>query len=179
MEKLPGPNHVETLEARYWWLHALRIGGQHERVVAMADELESRYRAAGMKATSLARVLFLKGTNLNSLGRHAAGEPALREALAIYLKETPQAWNTANCKFHLGAALANQQKSAEAEQLLLAAFNDMTERLAQTPPWGQNHRREVAARLVAFYTGQKRTDEVARWEQVRDGLAATAAQQGP
>ena len=132
--------------------------------------MASRHRAAGTKGTRLAEVLFQKGSNLNRVGRPAEGEPALREALAIYLKETPQAWNTANCKFHLGATLANQQKSAEAEELLLAAFNDMTERVGQTPAWGKNHRSEVATRLVKFYTAQSKNDEATKWQQQLDAL---------
>ena len=175
MEKSPGPSHAETLEARYWWLIAVRISGQSERVIVMAGELASRWRAAGTKATRLADVLFQKGSNLNRVGRPAEGEPALREALAIYLKETPQAWNTANCKFHLGATLANQQKSVEAESLLLAAFNDMSERMGQTPAWGKNHRRQVAERLVALYAALDKADEAANWQQQLDALCAETA----
>jgi hypothetical protein len=170
MEKSPGPSHAETLEVRFWWMHAVMIRGPSERGIAMADELASRCRAAGTKATRLADILMKKGSNLNRIGRPAEGEPALREALAIFLKETPQPWNTAYCKFQLGAALASQQKSAEAEQLLLAAFNEMTERLAQTPLWGQSHRREVATRLVKFYTAQSKSDEAAKWQQQLDAL---------
>ena len=105
LEKSQGPNDAETLEGRYWWLLAVRDCGQYERAIEMADELASRWRAAGNKPTRVADVLFQKGSNLNRIGRHADGEPALREALAIYLKETPQAWNTANCKYHLGAVV--------------------------------------------------------------------------
>jgi hypothetical protein len=125
----------------------------------------------------VADVLFQKGSNLNRLRRHADGEPALREALAIYLKETPQAWNTANCKYHLGAGLANQKKSAEAESLLLAAFSEMTERIAQTPTWGKHHRRLVAEQLVALYTAWDKTDEAAKWQKERDALPPLAPAQ--
>ena len=174
MEKSPGPSHAETLEARYWWLIAVRISGQYERVIEMADKLASQWRAAGNKPTRVADVLFQQGSNLNRIGRPAEGEPVLREALGIYQKETPQAWNTANCRFHLGATLANQRKFAEAEQLLLDAFNDMTERVAQTPAWGKQHRSEVAARLVEFYKAQNNTDEAVKWEQQLRSLAAAA-----
>jgi serine/threonine protein kinase len=170
LEMSRGPNDVETLEARYWWLLAVRDGGQYERVIEMADELASRHRAAGTKGTRPADVLFQKGSNLNRIGRPADGEPALREALAIYLKEAPQAFQTANCKYHLGAGLADQQKNSEAEQLLVAAYNEMTERLFQTPTWGRNHRSLVAARLVKFYTAQGKSDEATKWQQQLDAL---------
>src|SRR5262245_29944222 len=129
MEKSPGPDHAETLDARYWWMNAVTISGPSERVIAMAEELASRHRAAGTKGTRLADILFKKGSHLNRIGRPAEGEPALREALAIYLKETPQAWNAANCKYHLGAGLANLQKFDEAEGLLVSAFDEMTQRI--------------------------------------------------
>jgi eukaryotic-like serine/threonine-protein kinase len=174
LEKSPGPNHVETLEARYSWLIGLRDCGQYERVIEMADEVAAQFRAAG-NPTRVADVLFQKGSNLNRVGRPADGEPALREALAIYLKETPQAWNTANCKYHLGAGLASQRKFAEAEQLLLSAFDEMTERIKLTPAWGGNHRSLVAASLVKLYTDQQKNDEAAKWQMELNDLRAPAS----
>jgi tetratricopeptide (TPR) repeat protein len=174
LEKSQGPNDFETLEGRYWWLIAVRDFGQYERAIEMADELATRWRAAGNKPTRVADVLFLKGSNLKRLGRPADGEPVLREALAIYLKETPQAWNMSNCKFHHGAALANQQKFDEAEQLLLAAFEEMTVRIALTPTWGSNHRAFVAEQLVKLYTVQSKGDETAKWQQQLDALTTTS-----
>lgn len=177
LEKSPGPHHLDTLEARNSWLIGMRDCGQYERVIEMADDLAAQWRAAGMPIRA-ADVLFQKGSNLIRVGRPAAGEPALRETLAIYLKETPQAWNTANCKYHLGAGLASQQKFAEAEQLLVAAFEEMTERIALTPTWGGGHRRLVAARLVKFYAEQNKSDEAARWQRQLDALAGPAPPSG-
>jgi tetratricopeptide (TPR) repeat protein len=170
LETSQGPNHIETLEGRYWWMLAARDCGQYERVIEMADDLVSRWKAAGTKPTRVADVLFQKGSNLNRMKRHAEGEPPLREALAIYLQETPEAWTTANCKYHLGASLANQQKFAVAEEMLLTAFDEMTQRIAVTPTWGGKHRGLVAESLVKLYSQHSKHDEAKKWQQQLDAL---------
>ncbi|HZN36336.1 MAG TPA: serine/threonine-protein kinase, partial [Pirellulaceae bacterium] len=178
MEKSRGSGDMETLEARYWWMLAARDCGQLPRAIELADDLAPRWRAARTRPTRVADVRIHQGSNLVRLQRPAEGEPHLREALAIYLKETPQAWNTANCKQWLGTALARQEKFAEAEELLVAAFNDMTERIAQTPVWGQNHRAEIAQRLAAIYSAQDKTAESAHWQSVWEQLAGAAPPSG-
>ena len=77
-------------------------------------------------------------------------------------------------KSWLGAALQDQGKLAEAEPLLLAAFNEMTERLDTTPNYGKLYRRDPAFRLVVLYTAQNKADEAAAWQKRFDALPGAA-----
>jgi tetratricopeptide (TPR) repeat protein len=175
LEKLRGPNDTEVLAGMHLWMLAVRDRGWLFQAAEIAGDLAARRRGAeGSESIGLAGDLLDQGSNFVNAGRPADGEPALREAVAIYTKKTPQAWNAANAKSWLGIALHNQQKIAEAEPLLLAAFAEMTERIGATPAWGQNRRRYIVERLIALYTAQSKSDETAKWQQQLDALTTTS-----
>ena len=176
LEKSKGLKDPESLEGRRQRLLAVQASGQHLRAAEMAGDLARRWRDAdSSRPVRLADVLLAQGSCFVKAGRPADGESALRESVAIYSQKAPQGWNLANAKYWLGTALLDQKKFGEADSLLNAAFAEMTERIDLMPPWGKNHRRDVAARLVALYEAQGKSLEAAQWHKELDALSAAAS----
>lgn len=171
MERHGGIEKTEILEGRHQWMLAVQGRNDHLRTAEMARELASQWRGVDpSQPLRLASALLVQGSSFVKAGRPDDGEPALREAVAIYAKTSPQSWTIANASQWHGAALQEQGKLAEAEPLLVTAFTEMTERLDQMPRWGKNHRKEIVQRLIALYTAQNKPDEAAKWQQQLDAL---------
>ena len=78
---------------------------------------------------------------LTRRGDHAAAEPRYREALAILRKVyAPENWMIANTEANLGACLTRLGQIEEAEEVLLAAYDDLVAAL------GEDHRRAQKTR---------------------------------
>jgi hypothetical protein len=91
------------------------------------------------------------GECLLGQNKFAEAEPPLRECLAIRAEK----WPNHNSYFHtqsmLGAALAGQQRSAEAEPLLWTGYQGLAAR-EQAIPFHDKHRvKDALDRLMQFY----------------------------
>jgi tetratricopeptide (TPR) repeat protein len=106
------------------------------------------------------------GYNLVQLGAWGEAEAVLRESLRIREKEQPDAWNTFNTRSLLGAALAGQEKYADARPLLVQGFEGLKARAAQIPePVRALRLGEAADRLVRLYEAQGKKEEAAKWRK--------------
>ena len=176
LENLLGPKHADVLSDRRSWILAVLNLRQYDRAVALAAELVDRRRqAAAGSPTSLAADLIVQGRSLVNADRAVEAVPRLREALAIYVKETPQSWNTAQSKYWLAIALSAEQQYAEAEALFIAAYAEFTDQIGQTPTWGRSHRGDALQRLVALYEVQDKRAEAAKWQKISDDLNTAVA----
>ncbi|MBX9584033.1 MAG: tetratricopeptide repeat protein, partial [Gemmataceae bacterium] len=116
----------------------------------------------------LGNVLAMSGKRLLPLDP-AAAEPVLRECLELREKLNPKAWNTANARSLLGAALLLQGKPAEAEPLLVAGYAGLLADRANIPPMpaAQANLPDAADRLVELYAALGKPDEAKRWRAER------------
>jgi hypothetical protein len=105
---------------------------------------------------------------LLKFGLPGDAEPVLRECLAIRLQKEPDAWTTFNTKSMLGAALLGQKKYADAEPLLLAGYEGMTQRAAKIPPQGQVRLTEALEQLVQFYDDSGEPKKAAELRQKKN-----------
>jgi eukaryotic-like serine/threonine-protein kinase len=93
---------------------------------------------------------------------------ALQRAREVLAKQQPTIqWLRADVSSLLGAALAGQEKYAEAEPLLVSGY----EGLRDVPGSPRTRLRKSLERLVAFYTTSGRTAEVAPWRARLHALA--------
>jgi len=104
-----------------------------------------------------------------------AEEITLR-CLAIRLKLRPDDWSVFNAQHLLGAARAGQKRSTEAESLLIKGYEGMRDRAASIPPFHQPRLGEAVLRIVGFYAGIGRTDQVAKWQAEFNQLPREARQ---
>jgi eukaryotic-like serine/threonine-protein kinase len=173
-----GPNQtnpivMDTLAAAYaeagQFTNAVRV--QQEAIALLQNEQQkkdfaSRLRLydAGMpyrNPDSSAQ----QATTLLANGKCAEAEPLARECLAIREKQIPDDWRTFNARSLLGGSLLGQKKHAEAEPLLLAAYEGMKQREARIPMNGRPRLKETLQRLVQLYDATGRPDQAAEWKQ--------------
>jgi hypothetical protein len=100
----------------------------------------------------------------------AEAEAKLRESLAVAQKIQPDDWTTFDTRSLLGEALVMQKKYAEAQPLLLAAYEGLKQRQAGLPLEGRGSLTRAATRLVQLYQAWGKTDQAARWQEVLDSL---------
>ena len=98
-------------------------------------------------------------------GDYGQAEPKARDCLAIREKAMPGHWLTENARSMLGGALLGQKKYAEAEPLLVAAYEGMAKLEATIPAGRKNRVSEALDRLVKLYE-----------ERAADGDADRAAE---
>jgi serine/threonine protein kinase len=92
-------------------------------------------------------------------------EAPLREFLELLEKQTPDSWQTFNVKSLLGASLLGQKKFADAEPLLLEAYQGMKKREKTIPLQAKVSLIEAAQRLVQLYDDWGKTEEADRWRE--------------
>jgi serine/threonine protein kinase/tetratricopeptide (TPR) repeat protein len=110
-------------------------------------------------------IAFFLGTLVRILraqGRLAEAEPFAREWLGIGEKKMTNHWQTFNARHALGAILLAQNKYAEAEPLLLSAYEGMKQHADKTASQVRNLA-AAAGSLVQLYEATGRSDQAAVW----------------
>lgn len=103
--------------------------------------------------------------------RFADAEKLLRESLVV-LERTPNGWQTYQARVMLGAALTGQKKFAEADALLIPAYEGMKQQSAQIRKPTKVRERllaDAADRVAESFRAQMKTDDEKKW---RDAAAA-------
>ncbi len=137
-----------------------------DRLVALrgslaADDPELAGAAAQLAAVEIAS------------SRYTEAEQLAREALTILEKKHPEDAPTANTRGLVGASLLGQQKYAEAEPVLLSAYESMQRCEARSSMEGQRTLKQMLERLVQLYTLTGRTNDAAEWKKKLAGLDLT------
>ena len=79
-------------------------------------------------------------------------------------RRAPDDVRTYSAKTWLGAALAGQNRFAEAEPLLLEGYRGMKERESSIPAQGRFRVREALDRIIALYLAWEKPEEAAKWQ---------------
>jgi tetratricopeptide (TPR) repeat protein len=146
--------------------------GDFRAAEVTAREAIAAYRKAPSDVMVVTALIALS----HSLVAQRRGEeaiPHLREALDV-TEKNPQArfpWFKGEVQSTLGAALAAQRQSTEAETLLLAGYEALRDLPATPPP----RLRAALERLVAFYVATGRSAEAVPWRNRLQGLDAAAS----
>jgi hypothetical protein len=111
--------------------------------------------------------------NLNRLGgcrvalkKFAEAEAPLRDSLAIYMQKQPKAVMRHDTASLLGAALAGQEKYAEAETLLVGSAKVFLGSAAKLSPANKKLAQAAVQRVSDFYAAQGNAQEAARWRKL-------------
>jgi tetratricopeptide (TPR) repeat protein len=130
-----------------------------------AQVVEMQRRAAGGNAVATYGTQSQWGWTQMMLGRLADAERTLRDAFDALSRVSPVAWERHNTAGMLGAALAQQQRYAEAEPLLVTGWEGM----ANGAPLNANiaarmTRQQVGEALLALYTATNNSAKRAEWQ---------------
>jgi tetratricopeptide (TPR) repeat protein len=152
------------------WSLALEKIGRYEKAVEVSGQLVAARRSADSRPLDLAYALLIRGRILFKLNRPAEAEPLFRDSLTLRAKADPTSAETASSKMWLGTALHGQRKDAEAETLLVEAFNGLAVPKNVVREWVPAELQLTAERLIAIYTAQNKPIEAAAWQKRLDGL---------
>jgi serine/threonine protein kinase/tetratricopeptide (TPR) repeat protein len=128
-----------------------------EVVTLRTKYLVKEHAATAVAMSSLATVL-------RRQGKFAEAEPFYRECLAIRERKIPDAWYTFYTRAMLGGTLLEQKKFAEAEPLLLSAYEGMKQREVNIRDRSKLFP-EVLDQLIQLYEATNRPDQVAEWKR--------------
>jgi serine/threonine protein kinase len=104
----------------------------------------------------------------------AAAEAVLRECLAVHRARHPDGRATASLSALLGEALLGQKKYADAEPLLLSAYEGLR-RDAETSPQSRVESTNVVERLVQLYDAWGKKDRADEWRKRQDASKQAAS----
>jgi len=148
-----GPEHPETLGARYNLASACKLRGDYEAAAAEGERaLADAERTYGPNHIEIALLLDLLGEVYIALNRRAAALFALERALAIKENTGASGWELAVTLGKLGEFYLSEGKYGECEPLLIRALNIKQQILGKHDP-------SLAAdlkRLAEVYTAQGR-----------------------
>jgi eukaryotic-like serine/threonine-protein kinase len=106
-------------------------------------------------------------------------EKTLSECLSIRRKTQPETWSTFNTQSLFGAALLGQKKYAEAEPVLLNAYEGLKQREASIPSHSKERLYDALDRLIELYIVTKKPDDVRKWKAERAKYPAEQKQAAP
>lgn len=153
-EAFQGSDETETADCRNQLAVAHRLAGQ-------ADEA-SRLFDRSTNTPAHANALAIRGTMLLAEKKPAEAEMALRECLVVRQRNQAEEWTTYETRSLLGKALADQQKFADAEPLLVEGYEGMKQREATIPTRDKPRLTKALERLVAYYEARGMNAEAAR-----------------
>ncbi|MCL6503968.1 MAG: serine/threonine-protein kinase, partial [Pirellulales bacterium] len=153
-------------------INAYEAARQFERAEAWRRKWAAHVKeTAGADSLPYAGELAALGLKLLQQKKYGVAEGVLRECLAIREEQQPEAWSTFNAQSMLGEALLGQEKHAEAEPLLLAAYEGLKARQEEIPPPVRVQRLvEAVDRLIALHTALNRPEDVQRWQAEKSRL---------
>jgi serine/threonine protein kinase len=97
--------------------------------------------------------------------KYVAAEQPLRESLAVYQKKHPKTLLRYGTESLLGAALAGQEKYADAEPLLVNSAREMLAAAGHLPPADRRLLVACVQRVVDLYDAWQRPDDAAVWRK--------------
>jgi serine/threonine protein kinase len=96
--------------------------------------------------------------------KFSEAESPARECLAMLGEKSPDDWRAYHAQRMLGASLLGQNRYAEAEPLLLLAYEGMKQREAKIPAVSKVSLKDALQALVQLYELQGRSDQAADWK---------------
>jgi hypothetical protein len=99
-----------------------------------------------------------------ALSKLERAEPLLREAVANVEKAAPDDWNRYNALSLLGWSLLGQRRYAEAQPVLIAAYEELKAREDRIPVPQRSRLRRAAERVVRLYEDWHKPDQATVWK---------------
>jgi tetratricopeptide (TPR) repeat protein len=162
-----GPDHPDTFKSVINLAQTLETADRlSEAEVLWNTMLAVQRRRLAADDLGLAETLTWLGVNLRRQQRFAEAEPLFRESLAIREKRGPADWLTSNTRSQLGSTLASLKQYAEAESLLLVAFEELMARESQIPAKSRARTIDAAGqRIVQLYRAWGQPEKAKEWTE--------------
>jgi tetratricopeptide (TPR) repeat protein len=151
--------------------HIYTRAGQYEKAEPLFRERATRTKITdGATSREYTAVLTLFGENQLAQRKWDSAESILNEALTIRAKAAANDWTTMESKSLLGAAYLGQKKYVEAELLLLAGYQGLTQPGVPQSSATKRHLAETVEHLATLYDAVGKPAETAKWRNVLSTL---------
>jgi tetratricopeptide (TPR) repeat protein len=159
-----GAEHPDTLDIQENLARACDNAGElpHAEELFRAV-LAGRRHTLGPEHPATMSALVQCGQNLNAQKRYSVAKALLRSGLTVCEKSGVDSWEHYSIMAVLGSSLVGEQKYAEAETLLLRAYEKMKERESQVAVRDRLLVKKTAERLGKLYHDQNRMDQARDW----------------
>jgi serine/threonine protein kinase len=167
-------------------LHTLKLGPDHYTTMIFSGNLATVYRDTGrlneartlfeetlrrqmakLSADHPSRLLVLNHTGacLLKMKKYDEADVLLRDCLALRTRKAPGEWWVSHTKSHLGQAATGLKRYAEAEALLLGAYQELSSRNDKIPARNRHYIGEAAQALVDLYEAWGKEEQAAPWRK--------------
>jgi tetratricopeptide (TPR) repeat protein len=171
-----GPTHPTTLKAMVNLSSTLERAREYDQAAEQRQELVALTKEKyGAQSVEAAVELNNLGHNLLVQKRHADAELVTREALAIREKLIPDDWRVFETRGLLGAVLSGKGGYADAEPLLLNAYDGLKQHESGIPDGRKYFIEPAMTRLVQLYKLWKKPAQAAEWQRKLDELNPAVA----
>jgi serine/threonine protein kinase/tetratricopeptide (TPR) repeat protein len=171
-----GPEHPSTLTTMQRLAAVEEDMGKLTEAEARLRRLLSISQRQGGSAVNVATYETMLGRILLKQQKFNEAEGVLRPALAVRTAKQPNNWTTLVTRYALGGALAGLARFAEAEPLLVSAYEGLAKRVTALPAEGKVRLKETLELLVRLYASWGKPEQSAAWQQKLDEFKATGAQ---
>jgi tetratricopeptide (TPR) repeat protein len=147
-------------------LHAYKTLGKLDKTELLQRDIAEFWKSkAGPESIEYAKQLGLLSVTLVDERKWTDAESLLRQCLAIRRAKEPDEWLTFSVQSWLGKALLGQERYADAEPLLVDAFEKLKERETEIPTAARVVFADTLQHLVQLYDGWGKEDEAAKWRK--------------
>jgi serine/threonine protein kinase len=169
-----GNDHTDTLDSMRLLGALYESEGRYSEAEPLfLQTLEARRRVLGVKhADTLASLADLGELRLDQ-GKYSDSESLLRECLDMQKQTKADDYRVYWTQSLLGASLGGEQRYAEAEPLLVSAFEGMQRRQASVTASFRQKLKKAAGQIVQLYEHWSKPDKADEW---RKKLAELQAQ---
>jgi hypothetical protein len=168
-----GADHPDTQRTRHnlggVYFHSRRYADAEPLLTAWLDQQRPKLAADDLQ---IAACLVAIGECRVMLAKYVTAEAALRDSLAILQKKQPNDILWHHSTSLLGAALAGQQKYADAEPLLLQSANVFKANAAKLPAPVRPLVLAAVQRVIDLYDAWQRPDDAQHWRKELEKLKA-------
>ena len=161
-----GEEHPSTLLSMYNLAALYESQDEPAKAEALYSKvLAVRHRVLGPEHPDTIVVLASLGRLRMAERKYAEAEALLREALAGQEKKDASGWQRYDIQSMLGATLAAQGKFADAEPLLAAGYQGLTERKSTIPFENRSATEQAGERVVRLYQDWSKPEIAAEWRE--------------
>ena len=161
-----GAQNPDTLESMFILARVDAAEGKYPAADSLYEQtLEGRRQALGAKHAATADTLSAMGEARLAEGRYAEAEALLRECLQIRTETASEGFRRFLAEALVGASLMEQRKYADAEPLLVSAYDGLKQREARLPAYDRRKVAETGARIAALYVAWGKPEQALQWRQ--------------
>ncbi|MBI3400890.1 MAG: serine/threonine protein kinase [Acidobacteria bacterium] len=166
MRRVLGEAHPETLRAMSNMATVYQLQGKPAQAELLyTNVLDIQRRVLGESHPDTLTSMNNLALTYLSQRKYVEAETLLRDLVRLFERTVPDSWRRYNSQSLLGASVAGEGKYADAEPLLLSAYQEMLQRQATIPADNRSALQEAGERIVQLYQSWGKGEKAVEWAE--------------